>query len=441
MSIKNIIIFVLFTFSLSFFESNTPVMLLDATNFDKEVVQSKDIVLVLFYAPWCGHCKAFSPEYEKAAKALKGIFKIAAIDADKERSISGKYNIQGFPTVKFFGIHKDKPVDYDKARTAEAVINFMFDKARSITNARLNMKKSEQSSSNTNTNSNTNNSNQQQQQKKKAPEAGNEKDVIVLTDDNFDDMIFNDENMWMVAFYAPWCGHCKKLLPEWVSAATQLRGTIKLAKIDATENQKMAQRYQIQGYPTIKIFSPGKGKDKAIEEYQGPRDTAGIVQYALDKLEKFGYVPETKQLINSEILKEECEDRIGICIIAFLPHIADSSAKERNRYLDIITEVKKSNRGKPIYYLWAQGGDHFDFEDKLHLSFGYPAVIAVNYKKKMFSICRSSFSKENLVDFVSNLLNGKEHLSKLPDGIKIKKVDPWDKKDYVPPKEDDVDDL
>ena len=411
---------------------------MDGTNFEKEVVQSKDIWLVLFYAPWCGHCKAFSPEYEKAAKALKGIFKIGAIDADKERSIGGKYNIQGFPTVKFFGIHKDKPVDYDKARTADAVINFMFEKARAIANARLNMKKTDQSSSNTNTNSNQQ-QHQQQQQQRKAPEAGNEKDVIVLTDDNFDDMIFNDESMWLVAFYAPWCGHCQKLLPEWVSAATQLRGTVKLAKIDATENQKMAQRYQIQGYPTIKIFAPGKGKEKTVEEYQGPRDTSGIVQYALDKLDKFGYVPETKQLINSEILKEECESRIGICIIAFLPHIADSSAKERNRYLDIINQAKKGNRGKPIYYLWAQGGDHFDFEDKLHLSFGYPAVIAVNYKKKMYSICRSSFSKENLQDFVSNLLNGKEHLSKLPEGIKIKKVDKWDGNDYVPPKEDDDD--
>jgi len=437
MSIKTILIFLLFSFSLTFFESNTPVILLDGTNFEKEVVQSKDIWLVLFYAPWCGHCKAFSPEYEKAAKALKGIFKIGAIDADKERSIGGKYNIQGFPTVKFFGIHKDKPVDYDKARTADAVINFMFDKARSIANARLNMKKSDQSSGNTNTNSNQHQ--QQQQQQRKAPEAGNEKDVIVLTDDNFDDLIFNDESMWLVAFYAPWCGHCQKLLPEWVSAATQLRGTVKLAKIDATENQKMAQRYQIQGYPTIKIFAPGKGKEKTVEEYQGPRDTSGIVQYALDKLDKFGYVPETKQLINSEILKEECESRIGICIIAFLPHIADSSAKERNRYLDIINQAKKGNRGKPIYYLWAQGGDHFDFEDKLHLSFGYPAVIAVNYKKKMYSICRSSFSKENLQDFVSNLLNGKEHLSKLPEGIKIKKVDKWDGNDYVPPKEDDDD--
>ena len=437
MSFKFLCIFVLISLSYSFFDSNTPVILLNGDNFEKEVVKSKDIWLILFYAPWCGHCQAFSPEYEKAAKALKGIFKIGAVDADKEKALGGKYGIQGFPTVKFFGIHKDKPVDYNSARKAESVIDFMFEKARAITNARLGMKKN--SSTNNNAGSQQHQQQQQQQQKQKASEPGNEKDVILLTDDNFDSTVFNDESMWLIAFYAPWCGHCKKLLPEWTAAATQLRGTVKIAKVDATVHQKLAQRYQIQGYPTIKIFSPGKGEDKKVEEYQGPRDTSGIVQYALDKLEKYGYVPETKQLINSEILKEECESRVGICVIVFLPHIADSSSKERNRYLDIIKDAKKSNRGKPIYYLWAQGGDHFDFEDKLHLSFGYPAVIAVNYKKKMYSICRSSFSKENLVSFISNLLNGKEHLSKLPDGIIIKKVDKWDGKDYVPPKEDDDD--
>ena len=431
MSLKLLSLFLIISFSYSFFETGTPVTLLDGTNFDKEVVQSKDIWLILFYAPWCGHCQAFSPEYEKAAKALRGIFKIGAIDADKEKTIAGRYGIKGFPTVKFFGLYKDKPVDYNSARTAQAVIDFMFEKARAITNARLGMKNKKSS----NTGSHSNAGSQGNQQKQKAAEPGNEKDVIILTDDNFDSTIFNDENMWLVAFYAPWCGHCKKLLPEWVAAATQLKGTVKMAKVDATVHQKLASRYQIQGYPTIKIFSPGK--DKKVEDYQGPRDTAGIVAYALDKLEKFGYVPETKQLINSEILKEECESKgVGICVIAFLPHIADSSAKERNKYLDIIQEAKKSHRGKPIYYLWAQGGDHFDFEDKLHLSFGYPAVIAVNYKKKMFSVCRSSFSKDNLVSFVSNLLNGKEHLSKLPDGIKIKKVDKWDGKDYVAPKEE-----
>jgi protein disulfide-isomerase A6 len=430
MSYKVICFLLIISCSFSFFDSNSAVILLNQEQFNKEVVKSNDIWLILFYAPWCGHCQAFSPEYEKAAKALKGIFKIGAVNGDEEKILSGKYGIKGFPTVKFFGLNKDKPVDYNSARKAESVVDFMFEKARSIANVRLNGKSSSSSSSSSGSQQ------KQQQQKQKTAEPGNEKDVIELTDDNFDSTVFNDESMWLIAFYAPWCGHCKKLLPEWVTAATQLRGQVKIAKVDATVHQKLAQRYQIQGYPTIKVFAPGKG-DKKVEEYQGPRDAPGIVQYALDKLDQFGFVPETKQLINSEILKEECESRVGICIISFLPHIADSSAKERNRYLDIIKEAKKSTRGKPIYYLWAQGGDYFDFEDKLHLSFGYPAVIAVNYKKKMFSICRSSFSKENLVDFVSSLLIGKEHLSKLPDGIKIKKVDKWDGKDYVPPKEDD----
>ena len=432
MSYKVICFLLIISCSFSFFDSNSAVILLNQEQFNKEVVKSNDIWLILFYAPWCGHCQAFSPEYEKAAKALKGIFKIGAVNGDEEKILSGKYGIKGFPTVKFFGLNKDKPVDYNSARKAESVVDFMFEKARSIANVRLNGKSSSSSSSSSGSQQ------KQQQQKQKTAEPGNEKDVIELTDDNFDSTVFNDESMWLIAFYAPWCGHCKKLLPEWVTAATQLRGQVKIAKVDATVHQKLAQRYQIQGYPTIKVFAPGKG-DKKVEEYQGPRDAPGIVQYALDKLDQFGFVPETKQLINSEILKEECESRVGICIISFLPHIADSSAKERNRYLDIIKEAKKSTRGKPIYYLWAQGGDYFDFEDKLHLSFGYPAVIAVNYKKKMYSICRSSFSKDNLVDFVSNLLNGKEHLSKLPEGIKIKKVDKWDGNDYVPPKDDDDD--
>ena len=444
MSSKLLCFFLTISFTYSFFESGTPVTLLDSTNFDKEVIESNDIWLILFYAPWCGHCQAFSPEYEKAAKAAKGIFKIGAVDADKEKSLGGRYDIRGFPTVKFFGADKSKPEEYNSARKAESVIDFMIEKAKSIMNERLGKKAKTNTNTNSNTNSNANananaNANSgDQQQKQNTGGTGNEKDVIELTDDNFDSTVFNDENMWMIAFYAPWCGHCQKLLPEWVTAATQLRGTVKLAKVDCTVQKQLASRYQINGYPTIKIFAPGK-EDKKVEEYEGPRDATGIVNYALNKLEKFGYVPETQQLIDSEILKDECESRVGVCVIIFLPHIADSSADERNKYLETIKEVRKSNGGKPIYYLWAQGGDHFDFEDKLHLSFGYPAVIAVNYKKKMYSVCRSSFSKDNLNTFISNLLNGKEHLSKLPDGIKIKKVDKWDGKDYVPPKEDPED--
>ena len=419
-----VLLITLITLSKSFYEGKSSVILLDKNSFEKEVVQSKDIWLIEFFAPWCGHCQNFAPEYEKAARALKGIFKIGAVNADSEKELAGKYGIQGFPTVKFFGITKTNIQDYNGARSAQAIINYMFDRAKDIVNKRMGQTTNTNSNQKTNTNSNNNNNNQQ---KKKPPSS--DKDVLVLDDKNFDETIFKSKEMFIVAFYAPWCGHCQKLLPEWNAAATQLKGQIKLAKVDATVNQQLASRYQIQGYPTIKIFPPGDKTNSNIEEYNGPRDEDGIVQYALSKLNSYGYVPDIPQLVNNDILKETCEEKSRICILVFLPHIADSSKNERNKYLDYVKNSRKDHLGKPIYYLWAQGGDYFDLEDKLHLGFGYPAVVALNYNKKKYAVCRKAFTQENLSEFVSGLLRGREALMNLPELPKLKNKDLWDGND------------
>ena len=421
---KIVLLITLITLSKSFYEGKSSVILLDKNSFEKEVVQSKDIWLIEFFAPWCGHCQNFAPEYEKAARALKGIFKIGAVNADSEKELAGKYGIQGFPTVKFFGITKTNIQDYNGARSAQAIINYMFDRAKDIVNKRMGQTTNTNSNQKTNTNSNNNNNNQQ---KKKPPSS--DKDVLVLDDKNFDETIFKSKEMFIVAFYAPWCGHCQKLLPEWNAAATQLKGQIKLAKVDATVNQQLASRYQIQGYPTIKIFPPGEKTQSNIEEYNGPRDEDGIVQYALSKLNSYGYVPDIPQLVNNDILKETCEEKTRICILVFLPHIADSSKNERNKYLDYVKNSRKDHLGKPIYYLWAQGGDYFDLEDKLHLGFGYPAVVALNYNKKKYAVCRKAFTQENLSEFVSGLLRGREALMNLPELPKLKNKDLWDGND------------
>ncbi len=68
---------------------------------------------------------------------------------------------------------------------------------------------------------------------KKEPDPVDEKDIVVLTDDNFDSTVFKDDNMWMVVFFATWCGHCKKLFPELAQVATQLRGQVKLQSLIA----------------------------------------------------------------------------------------------------------------------------------------------------------------------------------------------------------------
>ena len=88
--------------TISLYGSNSPVVQLTDKNFQNIVMKNPGPVLVEFYAPWCGHCKSLAPEYKKAAKALKGVMTVAAIDLDKYKSMGGPYGIKGFPTIKLF---------------------------------------------------------------------------------------------------------------------------------------------------------------------------------------------------------------------------------------------------------------------------------------------------------------------------------------------------
>ncbi|POV98379.1 hypothetical protein PSHT_14058 [Puccinia striiformis] len=99
-------------------------------------------------------------------------------------------------------------------------------------------------------------------------------DVIELTSENFDTVV-TPAPLILVEFMAPWCGHCKALMPEYKRAATLLKkGGIPVAKADCTEQSELCAKYEIQGYPTLKIFTNG-----VSSEYKGPRKADGIVSY------------------------------------------------------------------------------------------------------------------------------------------------------------------
>ncbi|KAL6462893.1 hypothetical protein MHYP_G00293150 [Metynnis hypsauchen] len=255
------------------------VLVLNDANFDT-FMEGKDTVLVEFYAPWCGHCKQFAPEYEKIAQTLKESdppIPVAKVDATKANALGSRFEVSGYPTIKI--LKKGKPVEYDGDRTEKAIVERVKEVA--------------------------------QPDWKPPPEA-----TLVLTKDNFDDVVDNADII-LVEFYAPWCGHCKRLAPEYEKAAKELSNCtppIPLAKVDATVENDIASRFGVTGYPTLKIFR--KGKDF---EYNGPREKFGIVDYMSEQAG-----PPSKQVQALKQIQELLKDGDDALIVGVFSSEEDS---------------------------------------------------------------------------------------------------------------------
>eukprot|EP01113_Clastostelium_recurvatum_P028627 TRINITY_DN345_c0_g2_i1.p1 TRINITY_DN345_c0_g2~~TRINITY_DN345_c0_g2_i1.p1 ORF type:complete len:468 (+),score=113.93 TRINITY_DN345_c0_g2_i1:112-1404(+) len=120
-------------------------------------------------------------------------------------------------------------------------------------------------------------------------------DVIQLNKNNFANLVFGSEHVWMVEFYAPWCGHCKSLAPEYDKAATNTKGLVRFGAINCDDEKELCGSFEVKGFPTLKFFphtlTPVKGKkdsfNKVPVEYQQARTAPALVSFALSKLPNF----------------------------------------------------------------------------------------------------------------------------------------------------------
>lgn len=109
--------------------------------------------------------------------------------------------------------------------------------------------------------------------------------VVVLTPDNFDKVVKDQNKHVLVEFYAPWCGHCKRLAPVWDTLSTVFAGDndVVIAKVDADAHKELGSRYGVTGFPTIKYF-PKNNKDG--EEFDGGREIKDLVEWVNKKANK-----------------------------------------------------------------------------------------------------------------------------------------------------------
>jgi protein disulfide-isomerase A1 len=135
-----------------------------------------------------------------------------------------------------------------------------------------------------------------------------EEGVLILGENNID-QAFKDNVYLLVEFYAPWCGHCIKLAPEYAKAAQTLAKEtppLKLGKVDATIHKNIGIKYKIEAYPSLKLFINGVPTD-----YTGGRTEADIVNWMRKKTG-----PATRALNTVEQV-EKFKEGPNVCLVFF----------------------------------------------------------------------------------------------------------------------------
>jgi protein disulfide-isomerase-like protein len=174
---------------------------------------------------------------------------LAAVDATKERDVSNRYGIKGYPTLKYF-VNGELKFDV-KYRETDSIVKFMKNPEEPTV----------------------------VEEEKEVLWEDEDTHVVFLNDGTFKSFLKKKKHV-LVMFYAPWCGHCKRTKPEFVEAAEKFKddSKVELAAVDCTKHTGVCSAYDVKGYPTIKYFS----YLKTYREYNGDRQAEDFIQFLMN---------------------------------------------------------------------------------------------------------------------------------------------------------------
>jgi len=218
----------------------------------------------MFYAPWCGHCKKAKPEYMQAAEKFTEDNKVAfaAVDCTVHKESCSSHDVTGYPTFKYFNYGKNSQ-KYMGGREEPDFVAFMSDPL----NPEAGKAKAKPAAATLS-------------YEEQFKDFDGYNSITFLNSDNFQFTI--DEAPTLVMFYAPWCGHCKAMKPDFARAAetVEMQNLGTLAALDMTMQKEYTSKQfpDVKGFPTIKFYKNGE-----VEDYKGGRKYDDLLAFMKKK--------------------------------------------------------------------------------------------------------------------------------------------------------------
>ncbi|KAJ0421851.1 hypothetical protein BJY00DRAFT_300544 [Aspergillus carlsbadensis] len=433
------------------YTKKSPVLQLDQKGYNKLIANSNYSSVStclqapsLFYAPWCGHCQNLKPAYEKAAKNLDGLAKVAAVNCDDEanKPFCGQMGVQGFPTLKIV-IPSKKPgkprvEDYQGPRTAKGIVDAVVDK---IPNH-----------------------------------------VKRVTDKNLDEWLADDEDSPKAILFTE-KGTTSALIR---SLAIEFLGSIKVAQIRNKETDAV-EKFGATEFPSL-VLLPGNGQDPIL--YDGELKKAPMVEFlghvaspnpdpapastkAKGKPSKPSGKPKASEYTESKEPTEESKPSIpvkvptsapaidtlattealeaaclapksGTCVLAFLPQSDEPDSKLTGRAKDALESLaevahkhaQRKTKLFPLYSIHTDNPASKALRTGLGLSEAAETVeiVALNARRSWWRHYDPSESADygvvRVEAWIDAIRLGEGSRNKLPEGIIVSKDEPEKKVDH-----------
>ncbi|PFX28948.1 DnaJ-like subfamily C member 10 [Stylophora pistillata] len=196
---------------------------------------------------WCPPCMRLLPEYRKAARSFEDHeVGFGTVDCTIHSNLCHMYNIRSYPTTILY--NNTHPHQFTGHHTAADLVEFIENTLKPS--------------------------------------------VVQLTPETFKSLVGERKKgeTWLVDFYAPWCGPCNELAPDWNKLAKLLEGRVKTGKVDCEQDYHVCSEADVRAYPTVKLYlgSPGPGMNQPVNghmniESQNPNEIRDIVLQALEE--------------------------------------------------------------------------------------------------------------------------------------------------------------